>query len=48
MGIYNLAMLTIMLFVGKLFRTFPAVLSPNVRKPATAMMRQATMEIPVE
>ena len=28
---YNLAMLTIMLSVGKLLRTFPCVLSPKVR-----------------
>lgn len=41
-------MLTIVLSVGKLLRTFPAVLSPKVRKPDIAMMRQANIEIPVE
>ena len=32
---------------GKLLRTLPSVLSPNVRKPARAMTRQAHMEIEV-
>lgn len=45
---YKRAMLTMMLSVGKLFRMFPLVLSPKVRKPARAMARQATMEMLVE
>jgi hypothetical protein len=39
------AKLTIVLSVGKLFRTFPWVREPKVRKPARAMRRQATMEM---
>lgn len=46
--LYNLAMLTMILPLGKLFNTFPAVLSPNVRNPAKAMRRHATIDIPVE
>lgn len=44
----NRAMLTTILSVGKLLRTLPAVLSPNVRKPDVAMRRHAHMEIKVE
>ena len=41
-------MLTIMLSLGKLFSTFPKVLSPKVKNPARAMVRHATIEIAVE
>lgn len=41
-------MLTIRLSGGKLLRTFPFVLSPNVRKPARAIARQAIIEMKVE
>jgi hypothetical protein len=40
-------MLTITFEVGKLLRTFPAVLDPKVRKPARAMVRQARRETKV-
>ena len=39
------AMLTMVLSGGKLLRTFPSVLDPKVRKPASAIRRQATMEM---
>jgi len=39
------AILTMVLSGGKLFRTFPSVLDPKVRKPARAIRRQATMEM---
>ena len=45
---YNRAMLTMILSVGKLLRTFPMVLSPNVRKPANAITRHAIIEMAVE
>ena len=45
---YNRAMFTMTLSSGKLLRTLPSVLSPKVRKPARAMTRQASMEMPVE
>lgn len=41
-------MLIMMLSVGKLFRTFPCVLAPNVKKPARAIAKQATIDIEVE
>lgn len=41
-------MLTIVLLVGKLLRTLPWVREPKVRKPARAMRRQASIEIPVD
>ena len=41
------AMFTMMLSVGKLFRTLPWVREPKVRNPARAMRRQASMEIVV-
>lgn len=41
------AMLTMMLFVGKLLSTFPCVMSPKVRYPASAMSIQATIEMVV-
>ena len=44
---HNRAMLTTVLSEGKLLRTFPCVKEPKVRKPASAMRRQANMEIPV-
>lgn len=36
------------LSVGKLLRIFPWVLSPKVRKPASAMTMHATIEMLVE
>lgn len=45
---HNLAILTITLSEGKLFRTFPCVKSPKERYPANAMVRQASMLILVE
>jgi hypothetical protein len=44
---HSRAMLTMVLSVGKLLRTFPWVKEPKVRKPARAMRRQAIIEIPV-
>ncbi|KAI4178155.1 MAG: hypothetical protein LQ348_005674 [Seirophora lacunosa] len=42
------AMLTTTLAVGKLFSTFPFVLSPKVTNPAVAMVKHATIETAVE
>lgn len=42
------AMLTMMLSEGKLLRTLPSVLSPKVTKPASAMIRHASIDTPVE
>jgi hypothetical protein len=36
------------LSLGKLLSTFPIVLSPKVRKPARAIVRQATIDMLVE
>ena len=41
------AILTIVLSPGKLLSTFPSVNEPNVKKPASAMRRQASIEMPV-
>lgn len=38
------AILTIVLVVGKLLRTFPCVLEPKVMKPARAIARHAMRE----
>lgn len=42
------AMFTMMLSVGKLLSTLPCVKRPKVRKPDSAIIRQATMEMKVE
>jgi hypothetical protein len=41
------AIFTIVLSPGKLLSTFPSVNEPNVKKPASAMRRQASIEMPV-
>jgi hypothetical protein len=45
---YKRAILTIRLSAGKLFKTFPSVLSPKVRNPARAIAMQAIMDMKVE
>ena len=45
---YSRAMFTMTLPGGKLLRTLPLILSPNVMKPASAMVRHNASEIPVE
>jgi len=41
------AILTIMLSSGKLLSTFPSVREPKVKKPASAIRRQAAMDMEV-
>ena len=45
---YKRAILTMTLSLGKLFKRFPSVLSPNVRNPARAIAKHANMEMVVE
>ena len=45
---YKRAILTITLSLGKLFNRFPSVLSPNVKNPASAIVKHANIEMAVE
>ena len=45
---HSRAIFTMILSLGKLFRTFPRVLSPKVRKPANAIAMHAIIEMLVE